>query len=160
MHHIVVTITRRPYISCNISSVNEYDKVADLNDWPKLFLSHSLYICSDLADDGKLGYRFTSVYELEEVDIGPGDKTRPTIALLKEYSDCLAWDYTEMPGLDRSIVEHRLPLKKGFWPFQQRALQMRTEVLEEVKKEIEKMLEAGFIRSCRYAEWISSIVPV
>jgi hypothetical protein len=37
---------------------------------------------------------------------------------------------------------------------------MRTEVLEEVKKEIEKMLEAGFIRSCRYAKWISSIVPV
>jgi hypothetical protein len=37
---------------------------------------------------------------------------------------------------------------------------MRTKVLEEVKKEIEKMLEAGFIRLCRYAEWISSIVPV
>jgi hypothetical protein len=82
------------------------------------------------------------------------------IALLKEYSDCFAWDYTEMPGLDRSIVEHRLPLKKGFRPFQQRAHQMRTEVLEEVKKEIEKMLEAGFIRPCRYVEWISSIVPV
>ncbi|KAK1610990.1 hypothetical protein QYE76_034663 [Lolium multiflorum] len=31
---------------------------------------------------------------------------------------------------------------------------------EEVKKEIEKMLAAGFIRPCRYAEWISSIVPV
>jgi hypothetical protein len=29
---------------------------------------------------------------------------------------------------------------------------MRTEVLEEVKKEIEKMLVAGFIRPCRYAE--------
>jgi hypothetical protein len=37
---------------------------------------------------------------------------------------------------------------------------MRTEVIEEVKKEIEEMLEAGFIRPCRYAEWISSIVPV
>jgi hypothetical protein len=37
---------------------------------------------------------------------------------------------------------------------------MRTEVLEEVKKEIEKMLEAGFIRPCRYAEWISSIVLI
>jgi hypothetical protein len=65
-----------------------------------------------------------------------------------------------MPGLDRSITEHRLPLKKGFWPFQQRVRQMRTEVLEEVKKKIEKMLEAGFIRPCRYAEWISSIVPI
>jgi hypothetical protein len=65
-----------------------------------------------------------------------------------------------MPGLDRSIIEHRLPLKKVFQPFQQRAHQMRTEVLEGVKKEIEKILEAGFIRPCRYAEWISSIVPV
>jgi hypothetical protein len=163
-----------PYINCNILSVNEYDKAAYLNDQPKLFLSHSLPICSDLANDKKLGYGFTSADELEEIDIGPGDMPRPTfinkkldpslrepmIALLKEYSDCIAWDYMEMPGLGRSIIEHRLPLKKGFWPFQQQARQMRTEVLEEVKKEIEKMLEAGFIMPCRYAEWISSIAPV
>jgi hypothetical protein len=84
----------------------------------------------------------------------------PMIALPKEYSDCFAWDYTKMPGLDRSIVEHRLPLNKGFRPFQQRVCQIRTEVLEEIKKEIEEILEAGFIRPCRYAEWISSIVPV
>jgi hypothetical protein len=123
----------RPYIRCNVSSVNECDKAANLNDRPKLFLSHSSSICSDLADDVKLGYGFTSADELEEVDIGPGDKPRPTfvskkldpslrepmIALLKEYSDCFAWDYTEMPGLDRSIVKHRLPLKKGFRSFQQ-----------------------------------------
>src|SRR4026209_830857 len=67
------------------------------------------------------------------------------IELLKDYWDCFAWDYTEMPGLDRSIVEHRLPLKKGFRPFQQRARQMKAEVLEEVKREVEKMLDAGFI---------------
>jgi hypothetical protein len=105
--------------------------VADLNDRPKLFLSHSLFICSDLAGDGKLGYRFTLADELEEVNIGPGDKPQPTfiskkldpslrelmIALLKEYSYCFAWDYTVMPGLDRRIIEHRLPLKKGFRPF-------------------------------------------
>jgi hypothetical protein len=62
-----------PYISCNISSVNEYDKAANLNDRP-----HSSSICSDLADGGKLGYGFTSADELEEVDIGPGDKPQPT----------------------------------------------------------------------------------
>jgi hypothetical protein len=90
-----------------------------------------LPIYSDLTGDRKLGYEFTSADELEEINIVPGDKPRPTfiskkldpslwepmIALLTEYSDCFAWDYMEMPGLDRSIVEHRLPLKKGFWPF-------------------------------------------
>jgi hypothetical protein len=86
-----------------------------------------------LVDDGKLGYRFTSADELEEVNIGPGDNPWPIfvskkldpslrelmIDLMKEYSNCFAWDYTEMPGLNRSIVEHWLSLKKGFRPFQQ-----------------------------------------
>jgi hypothetical protein len=70
--------------------------------------------------DGKLGRGFMSADKLEEIDIGDGDKTRLTfisanlessfteglIKLLKEYKDCFAWDYSEMPGLDRSIVEH------------------------------------------------------
>jgi hypothetical protein len=119
-----------------------------------------------LADDGKLGYGFTSADELKEVNIGPGDKTRPTfiskkfdsslrepmIALLKEYSDCFAWDYSEMPGLDRSIVEHQLPLKKGFRLFQQRARQMRTEVLEEVKKERENA--GGRVHQAVHICWV------
>ena len=33
---------------------------------------------ADFSDDGKLGYGFTSADDLEEVDIGPGDKPRPT----------------------------------------------------------------------------------
>jgi hypothetical protein len=118
-----------PYIDCKVSRINEDYKAADLNNRPKLFSSHSLSICSvDLTDDGKLGYGFASADKLEEVDIGPGDKPRPTfistklspclrepmIALLKEYVDCFTWDYTEMPGLDRSIVKHWLPLKMGF----------------------------------------------
>jgi hypothetical protein len=108
-------------------SINKDNKAVDLNDRAKLFLSHSLPICNDLTGDRKLGYGFMLADELEEIDIGPGDKPRPTfinkldpslreptIALLKKYSYCFAWDYTEMPGLDRSIIEHWL---QGFWPF-------------------------------------------
>ena len=60
---------------------------------------------------------------LEEGDIGPGDRPRPMyvsakldpeykqelIDLLKEYLDCFAWEYYEMPGLSQSTVEHWLP---------------------------------------------------
>ena len=31
---------------------------------------------------------------------------------------------------------------------------------DRIKEEINHLLDAGFIRSCRYAEWISNIVPV
>jgi hypothetical protein len=165
----------QPYVDCKVAQMNEKNKSAGPCDRPNPFTSYSSFICSiDLMDEGKLGYGFTSADELEEIDIGLGDKPRPTFiskklkpelrepmtVLLKEYADCFAWDYTEMPRLNRSIVEHRLPLKPGFWPFQQRARQMKAEVLEEVKKEVKKMLEAGFITTCRYAEWISSVVPV
>jgi hypothetical protein len=104
-----------------------------------------------------------------------GDKPRPTfisanfdssfreglIKLLKEYKDCFAWDYSEMPGLDRSIVEHRLPIKPGFKPYKQPPQKIyKDEVLADVKKEVERLIDANFIRPCRYAEWISNIVPV
>jgi hypothetical protein len=83
--------------------------------------------------DGKLGRGFMSADKLEEIDIGDGDNPRPTfiganldssfreglIELLKEYKDCFALDYSEMPGLDRFIVEHQLPIKHGFKPYKQ-----------------------------------------
>ena len=75
--------------------------------------------------DDKLVHGFTSPNVLEEVDIGDDDRLRPTfistkldpeykqelVNLLKEYKDCFAWEYYEMLGLNRSIVEHRLPIK-------------------------------------------------
>jgi hypothetical protein len=99
--------------------------------------------------DGKLGRGFMSADKLEEIDIGDGDKSRPTfisanldssfreelIKLLKEYKDYFAWDYSEMPGLDRSIVEHRLPMKPGFRPYKQPPRKSyKDDVLADVKK--------------------------
>jgi hypothetical protein len=66
-----------------------------------------------------------------------------------------------MPGLDRSIVEHRLPIKPGFRPYRQPPRKIyKDEVLADVKKEFERLIEANFIRPCRYVEWISKFVPV
>ena len=68
--------------------------------------------------DGKLGHGFTSADELEEVDIGSRDKPRPTyvsakldpeynrelVVLLKEFKDCFAWEYYEMPSLADQLL--------------------------------------------------------
>jgi hypothetical protein len=128
----------------------------------------------EFRDLDKLGQGFTSVDPLEEIDIRDGKTPRPTfinktletdsrsemIGLLKEYSDCFAWNYTEMPGLSREIVEHRLPIKSGFIPFKQKARTFHPDLLPRIKDEIHRLLEANFIRPCRYAEWVSNIVLV
>ena len=80
--------------------------------------------------------------------------------VLFEFKDCFAWDYPDMPGLDRSFVEHKISIKTNFKPFQQTPRQMTPEVLEGVKKEMERLFRAKFIRPVRYVEWISNIVPV
>jgi len=62
---------------------------------------------------------------LEEVDLGDGSVKRPAyistkidkyfkvqiVELLKKCKDCFAWDYNEMPGLSRDMVELKLPIR-------------------------------------------------
>ena len=43
------------------------------------WLPHDVCVCSiEIADEGKMGLGFTSADDLEAIDIGPGDKSRPT----------------------------------------------------------------------------------
>ena len=79
----------------------------------------------DTEDMDKLGQEFTSADPLGKIDIEDGSVPRPTfvnanlsakykadlIKLLKEYVDCFAWSYSEIPGLSRDLVEHWLPIK-------------------------------------------------
>ncbi|XP_016199503.1 uncharacterized protein LOC107640499 [Arachis ipaensis] len=111
---------------------------------------------------------------LKEVDIGNGDYPRPTyvskmlpddfkkemVEILKEYCDCFAWDYAEMPGLSRELVEHQLPLKANVKPVKQPRRRFAPEVVQKIKEEIERLLKAKFIRTARYVNWISNIVPI
>ena len=116
-------------------------------------------ICEAIEDSGdldKLGQGFTSADPLEKVDIGDGTIPRPTFVnknlsakykvvlanLLKEYIDCFAWEYHEMLGLDRSIVEHRLPIKPDFRPHAQPPRKFNPRILGEIKDEIQRMTEA------------------
>ncbi|GKV01725.1 hypothetical protein SLEP1_g14266 [Rubroshorea leprosula] len=111
---------------------------------------------------------------LEEINLGSESEPKVTfisgslepqtrdqiVRLLHEFKDCFAWDYSEMPGLDRKLVEHKLPIAEGFRPYKQPPRRMSAKVTLKVKEEIERLVKAGFIRTCRYADWLSNVVPV
>ncbi|XP_070676246.1 uncharacterized protein [Malus domestica] len=91
--------------------------------------------------------------------LGVDDRAR-IICLLQEFKDCFAWHYTEMPGLDPTLVEHRMPINEGYKPVKQAPRRMSNEIEEKVKEEIERLVKAGFIRPAKYVEWLANIVPV
>ncbi|RDY12590.1 hypothetical protein CR513_02583, partial [Mucuna pruriens] len=60
--------------------------------------------------------------EKKEVKVGkqmPPDLKIELMELLKEYADIFAWSYRDMPGLDREIMEHKLPLLPNATPVRQ-----------------------------------------
>src|SRR4051812_45480528 len=111
---------------------------------------------------------------LEEVDLGDGTTKRITyintkldpklknkiVKLLKKNKDYFAWDYDEMPGLKRDLVELKLPIKDGKKPIKQTPKRFALEILSKIKKEVESLLCCNFIRTTRYVEWIANIVLV
>ena len=58
----------------------------------------------------------------------PTDLKEQITSLFHEFKDCFAWNYDEMPELDRSLVEHRLLIRSEFHPFQQPPRRMSKEV--------------------------------
>jgi hypothetical protein len=131
-------------------------------------------VVDDFDEVGKLGYRFSSMDELEEVDRGGGGTRRPTyintnlapqqkdriMGLLQEFVGCFAWDYTEMLWLSRELVEHCLSIKQGFRPYRQPARNFSHEIVGKIKEEVDRLLKAKFVQPCSYVEWVSNVVPL
>lgn len=65
-----------------------------------------------------------------------------------------------MPKLSWELVEQLLPIKPSFRVFKQRQIPFGLDLHPRIKDKIHQLLGANFIRPCRYADWVSNIVPV
>ncbi|XP_019160960.1 PREDICTED: uncharacterized protein LOC109157567 [Ipomoea nil] len=66
----------------------------------------------------------------------------------------------EMPGLDPKVAVHHLAVKNGCRPVKQAQRRFCPELIPLIEIEVNKLIEAGFIREVKYPTWISSIVPM
>ena len=82
------------------------------------------------------------------------------ILLLKEFKDVFAWDYSEMPRLDPSLVVHTLNVDPQAKPVTQPARVFHIEIEEQIVNEVQKLLSVGFIKPIAHLRWLSNIVLV
>lgn len=65
-----------------------------------------------------------------------------------------------MPGIHPSVMPHNLVLFKEARPVAQKKRRLDEEKLRTVDMEVEKMLEAQFIREVKYTTWLANAVMV
>ena len=82
------------------------------------------------------------------------------VSFLREFVDCFAWSYAEMPGLDPKIAVHKLNLQENVKPIKQGQRRFHPDVMDKIEQEVQKLKNVGFISEEQHPEWLANIVPV
>ncbi|GKV12323.1 hypothetical protein SLEP1_g23482 [Rubroshorea leprosula] len=118
--------------------------------------------------------RATPAEEVEEVQLDSNDPTKKTkigtklsskdraelIDFLKSNRDVFAWTSADMPGIPTSIAVHKLSTHPSKKPVAQKRRLFGGKRLETIKAEVQKLLQAGFVRRVDYCEWVANPVLV
>ena len=80
--------------------------------------------------------------------------------LLLEFIDVFAWSYTDLKGMPPEIVQHTIPLFPDTKPIRQLQRRMNPRMQLIVKAELERLLQAGFIKPVEITDWVSPMVLV
>ena len=67
-------------------------------------------------------------------------------AFLRDNQDVFAWIHEDMPGIDPSIIAHRLNMSPSFSPIWKKKRVFAQERDKAIAEEVRKLLEANFIR--------------
>ena len=65
-----------------------------------------------------------------------------------------------MPGIDRKIIQHHFNVNLECKPVQQKRRIFAPKHNKAITKEVEKLLEASFIREVFYPDWLANMVMV
>ncbi|KAG7564126.1 Cytochrome P450 superfamily [Arabidopsis suecica] len=89
-----------------------------------------------------------------------GEIKEALIELLRKNKTSFAWSAADMPGIDPSIICHKLNVDPSFKPVKQKRRKLGVERAKAVNDEVDKLLKIGSIREVQYPEWVANTVVV
>ncbi|GKV50689.1 hypothetical protein SLEP1_g57387 [Rubroshorea leprosula] len=82
------------------------------------------------------------------------------LEFLRINQDVFAWTTDEMPGIPTELTVHKLSTDPTRRPVVQKRRLFGPEKQVAIDEEIQKLLQAGFIRRVEYSQWVSNTVLV
>jgi hypothetical protein len=71
-----------------------------------------------------------------------------------------AWVPSQMPGIPREVIEHHLKINRDVRPVSQKPRRQSVERQDFIRKEVRKLLDAGFIEEVHHPVWLADPVIV
>uniref|UniRef100_A0A2N9F1K7 Uncharacterized protein n=1 Tax=Fagus sylvatica TaxID=28930 RepID=A0A2N9F1K7_FAGSY len=80
------------------------------------------------------------------------------VQFLKDNKDVFAWSHEDMPGINPSIISHKLNVDPSLRPIKQKRRVFAPERNNAIMEEVDKLLAANFIREVFYPDWLANVV--
>nr|GEZ10602.1 reverse transcriptase domain-containing protein [Tanacetum cinerariifolium] len=91
-----------------------------------------------------------------EKDLSSNKKTA-LINVLKMRKKAIAWKLTDIKGIDLEFCSHKILLEEDYSPKVQSQRRVNPKIHDVIKKEVEKLLDAGLIYPISDSPWVSPI---
>ena len=82
------------------------------------------------------------------------------VRFLKKNINVFAWSHEDMPGINPSVITHRLNVSPSFKPMRQKKRVFAPKRDNAIKDEVQKLIAAKFIREVNYPDWLANVVMV
>ena len=82
------------------------------------------------------------------------------LEFLNKNKDVFAWSASDLRGVSRDIIEHKLDIDPKIKPKKQKLRKMSDDKVAAVKAEVQRLLDAKVIREVKYPTWLANTVPV
>jgi hypothetical protein len=82
------------------------------------------------------------------------------LSFLDKNNDVFVWRTSDLMGVSKNIIEHKLQVNPSSKPRNQRLRKMSDEKVTAANAEVQRLLDAGFICEVHYPSCLTNVVMV
>jgi hypothetical protein len=86
------------------------------------------------------------------------DEETELLSFMDKNSYVFVWRTSNLTGVSRDIIEHKLQVNPSAKPRKQRLRKMTDEKVSMATVVVQRLLDAGFIREVHYPSWLANVV--
>nr|GFD35148.1 reverse transcriptase domain-containing protein [Tanacetum cinerariifolium] len=87
-------------------------------------------------------------------ELGSEEKTA-LIKVLKSHKRAIAWKLSDIQGINPEFCTHKILMEEDYKPAMQHQRRVNPRIHDVIKKEVEKLFDAGLIYPISDSPWVS-----